>query len=327
MRAIYVRDDGSLVWQVAPDPVAGPRDVLVDVVATAQNRADLAQRMGRYPPPPGASEILGLEMSGIVREVGAEVDAWSAGDRVCALLPGGGYAESVAVPEAMVMPVPRGWSMSEAAAMPEVYYTSFLNLFLEASLSEGETVLIHGGASGVGTAAIQLARTAGCTVFATAGQPQKVQVCRELGAALAVNYRERDFAEAVREEAGRDSVDVILDIVGAPYFERNVDLLATDGRLVFLATLGGSEAVLDIRTLMAKRAMLKGSTLRARPLPEKVRIRDAFMERFWGALEDGRVRPVIDRVIPIQEVEGGHAAMRNDENIGKIVLQVRPDLD
>ena len=323
MNAILVHHDGSLDWASAPDPSIGSGDVLVEVVATAQNRADLSQRAGRYPPPPGASDILGLEMAGVVREVGADVDGWNVGDAVCALLPGGGYAELAAVPAPMLMPVPRGWSLLEAAAMPEVFFTAFLNLFLEASLAAGETVLIHGGASGVGTAAIQLAREAGCTVLVTAGEERKVQACRGLGATLAVDYRQRDFAEAARAHVGPEGVDVILDIVGAGYFSRNLDLLATGGRLVSIATLGGSEVTLDIRQLMAKRATLKGSTLRARSLAEKSRIRDAFVDRFWPALEAGRVRPVIDRVIPIQDVDAGHEAMRRNENVGKIVLQVR----
>jgi putative PIG3 family NAD(P)H quinone oxidoreductase len=322
MKAIIVCDDRSLAWEDVPDPTIGDDEVLVEVHATAQNRADLSQRAGHYPPPPGASEILGLEMAGVVREVGPDVRSWGPGDSVCALLPGGGYAELVSVPAAMLMPVPRGWTMHEAAAMPEAFYTAFLNLFLEASLATGETVLVHGGASGVGTAAIQLAREASCEVLATAGQARKVDRCLELGAAAAVNYRERDFATVFRDHVGAHGIDVILDMVGAEYFERNVDLLATGGRLVFISTLGGRTAELDIRQLMAKRAMLKGSTLRARPLAEKTRIRDAFMGRFWDALEAGRSRPIIDRVLPIAAVEEGHEAMRNNENIGKIVLEV-----
>lgn len=324
MKAIQVRPDGSLAWDDAPAPTHGPEDVLVDVHATALNRADLSQRAGKYPPPPGASAILGLEMAGVIRAVGHDVSGWSPGDAVCALLPGGGYAEQAAVPAPMLMPVPVGWTMAEAAAMPETFYTAFLNLFLEARLAAGETVLIHGGASGVGTSAIQLAREAGCRVLATAGEPRKVERCRELGAELAVNYRERDFAEAVRDHVGGEGVDVILDMVGADYLERNVNLLATGGRLVFIATLSGREGAVDIRALMAKRAMLKGSTLRPRPLAEKIRIRDAFVARFWTALQDGRVRPVIDRVLPIERADEAHAAMRAFENVGKIVLEVRP---
>lgn len=322
MKAIIVRDDRSLAWQSVPAPTCGADEVLVEVHATAQNRADLSQRAGHYPPPPGASEILGLEMAGIIREVGGDVRAWKPGDAVCALLPGGGYAELVVVPAPMLMPVPTGWSMHEAAALPEAFFTAFLNLFLEAELASGEVVLVHGGASGVGTAAIQLAREAGCEIYTTAGEPRKVERCLRLGADLAVNYRERDFAETIREHAGGRGVDVILDMVGAEYFERNVGLLAVEGRLVFISTLGGHKAALDIRTLMAKRAMLKGSTLRARPLAEKTRIRDAFVDRFWEALEAGRIRSIIDRVLPIEDVELGHEAMRNNENIGKIVLEV-----
>lgn len=327
VKAIVVRDDRSLAWEEVPPPALGDEDVLVHVVATAQNRADLSQRAGRYPPPPGASRILGLEMSGRIVGVGRDVRDWKRGDAVCALLAGGGYAEQVAVPAAMLMPVPPGWSFAEAAAMPEAFFTAFLNLFLEASLAAGESALVHGGASGVGTSAIQLAREAGCRVLATAGEQRKVDRCLALGAELAVNYRERDFAEAVREHIGSDGVNVILDMVGEPYFERNVGLLATGGRLVFIATLGGSQARLDIRALMAKRAMLKGSTLRARPLAEKIRIRDAFVGRFWEALSAGRVRPIIDRVIEIAEVEEGHRAMRDNETVGKVVLAVDTDVE
>lgn len=325
MKAIQILDDGSLAWTDARDPVAGPDDVLVDVHATALNRADLSQRGGRYPPPPGASDVLGLEMAGTIRAVGENVTGWRSGDAVCALLTGGGYAERVAVPAAMLMPVPEGWSMAEAAAMPETFYTAFLNLFLEARLAAGERVLVHGGGSGVGTAAIQLACEAGAIVFATAGEVRKVDACRTLGAELAVNYRERDFAEAVREHVGGDGVDVILDIVGAEYFDRNLGLLAEGGRIVVIATLGGREVSLDLRTLMTKRAMVKGSTLRSRPLAEKVRIRDAFVERFWDALGAGRIRPVLDRVLPVEDAERAHEAMRGNENIGKIVLEVRPE--
>ena len=323
MNAILVRPDGSLAWTETPAPTYGPEEVLVDVHATALNRADLSQRAGRYPPPPGASEILGLEMAGVIRAVGADVRGWSPGEAVCALLPGGGYAEQVAVPAPMLMPVPAGWTMTEAAAMPETFYTAFLNLFLEAGLAAGETVLIHGGASGVGTSAIQLARESGAHVLTTAGEPRKVDRCRALGAELVVNYREQDFAEAVRDHVGRDGVDVILDMVGGAYLERNVGLLATGGRLVCISTLEGTTGELDIRALMAKRAMVKGSTLRARPLAEKIRIRDAFVGRFWDALEDGRVRPVIDRVVRIEQAEEAHEAMRSFENVGKLVLEVR----
>ena len=328
MRAIRI-DDGSLRWAEAPDPALRPGEALVEVHATALNRADLSQRAGRYPPPPGESEILGLELSGVVRELGpgAEDAPFRPGDRVCALVAGGGYAELAAVPASLLMPVPQGWSFAQAAALPETFLTAFLNLFLEAGLRPGERVLVHGGASGVGTAAIQLAVRAGCTVHATAGRDDKVALALELGAAQAIHYEEQDFAEAVRlrlDQAGAGGVDVVLDMVGGSYLMRNVDLLATGGRLVFIATLGGARAELDIRKLMARRGRLIGSTLRSRPTPEKARIRDAFVERFWDDLEGGRIAPVIDRVLPIEQAEAAHEVMRANDNLGKIVLEVVP---
>jgi putative PIG3 family NAD(P)H quinone oxidoreductase len=323
VKATTVQADGSLVWQDAPAPEIAPGDVLVDVHATAVNRADLAQRAGHYPPPPGASEILGLEMAGVVSRLGAEVTDWQVGDKVCALLAGGGYAEQVAAPAEMLMSVPKGWGFSEAAAMPEVFLTAFLNLFMEAGLQAGETALIHGGASGVGTAAIQLAKTAGCRVVITAGSAEKVAFCRELDADLAVNYHAEDFAEAVRNFTEGKGVDVILDMVGADYLARNVAVAALEGRIVFIATLSGSKAELDIRQLMGKRLSLKGSTLRSRPLEEKIAIKEAFMKRFGDGLEQNRLKPVIDSVYDIREAAEAHVRMRRNENIGKLALRVR----
>ena len=322
MKAIVVDEATSLIWQEVPDPVCAPGEVLIEVHYTALNRADLMQRSGNYPVPAGASEILGLELSGTVLETNPP-SAWRKGDRVCALLSGGGYAEKACVPERLLMPIPEGWSLAEAAGLPEVFYTAFLNLFLEAGLKGGERVLIHGGASGVGTAAIQLAREAGCEVFATAGTAEKVARCRELGASTAINYREQDFAEAVAENTAGKGVDVILDMVGADYFERNLASLAVSGRLVFISSLSGSKVELDIRKLMAKRALLKGSTLRARPLEEKVAIKEAFVQQFWEALERGRIKPIIDTVFDIRDAEEAHASMRDNQNIGKLLLRVR----
>jgi len=323
MKAIVSVDGDTLAWREVPEPRLRPGEVLVDVHATALNRADLAQRAGHYPPPPGESEILGLEVAGVVAEVPAGVRGVHRGDRVCALLAGGGYAERVAVPAMMLMAVPEGWSLVQAAALPEAALTSFLNLFLEAELRPGERVLVHGGASGVGTAAIAQARLAGATVFATAGSQEKVTACHALGADLAIDYRREDFADRIRAHPAGGEVDVILDMVGEPYFERNMDLLAVGGRMVFIATMGGRHATLDIRRLMARRATLKGSTLRARPQEEKIRIREAFLERFGQALAEGRLAPTVFAVLPIAEAERAHALMRVNENIGKIVLQVR----
>ncbi|MEJ2288761.1 MAG: NAD(P)H-quinone oxidoreductase [Deinococcales bacterium] len=327
MKAIVVGEGGELAYREVPEPPVRPGEVMVDVHATALNRADLSQRAGHYPPPRGESEILGLEMAGIVREVPDGVHGVHAGDRVCALLPGGGYAERVAVPAGMLMPVPEGWSFAQAAALPEAAFTAFLNLFLEAGLRAGERVLIHGGASGVGTAAIQQAVLAGASVYTTAGSEEKVAACRDLGAELAIPYRQRDFAEAIREHAGVGAddgcVDVILDMVGEAYFERNLELLRVGGRMVFIATLSGRKATFDIRRLMARRATLKGSTLRSRPPGEKVRIREAFEERFGQALAEGRLDPVIDSVVPIEQAAEAHERMRANRNIGKVVLLVR----
>jgi putative PIG3 family NAD(P)H quinone oxidoreductase len=324
MKAIIVEPnppDYPLRWAEVAAPTPQNGEVLVDVYATAVNRADLAQRTGHYPPPPGASEILGLELAGVIAAVTPGVTGWQVGDRVCALLSGGGYAEQAVVPQGLLMPIPKGWSLVQAAAMPEVFFTAFLNLS-EARLEPGETVLIHGGASGVGTAAIQLARQAGCRVLATAGSAAKIAACYRLGVELAVNYREADFGEVIAEQVG--GVDVVLDMVGAGYLPRNIKLLNTGGRLIFIATLGGSRAEIDIRELMRKRLLLKGSTLRARPLAEKIALKEAFMARFWPVIESGEVAPVIDRVLPITEAEAAHALLRRNENIGKVALLIRP---
>jgi NADPH:quinone reductase len=327
MKAITVQSDTSLAWQDVPDPQPRAHEALVEVHYTALNRADLSQRAGKYPPPAGESEILGLELSGIIHSLPettkdwADTNRWKTGDKVCALLSGGGYAELAAVPVEMLMPVPKGWTLQEAAGLPEVFFTAFLNLFLEARLQEGENVLIHGGASGVGTAAIQLAKETGCEIFTTVGSEDKAAFCKTLGAQHVINYKTQDFAEVIRDTA--KGVDVILDMVGANYFERNIDVLNTNGRLVFIATLGGTKTELDIRKLMAKRIMLKGSTLRARPLAEKIALKKAFIEKFWNALEAKRIRAIIDSVFLIQQTAQAHSKMQANENIGKIVLQVK----
>lgn len=326
MKAIVVqteKDGYPLVWQEVVPPGYGPDEVLVDVYASALNRADLSQRQGKYPPPPGASDIMGLEIAGIIAAIGTEVTGWQIGDRVCALLPGGGYAEQANVPANMLMPIPNDWSFEQAAAMPEVFFTAYLNLFIEGSLKPGETVLIHGGASGVGTAGIQLAHQAGCRVLITAGTDDKSAACRDLGADLTINYKQEDFVERIRAYTNNDGVDLILDMVGANYFERNLDLLKPYGRLVFIATLSGAKAELDIRKLMGKRLRLIGSVLRARPPAEKVAIKDRFMAQFWSSLVDGSIRTVIDSVYPIEKTDEAHQYMATNKNIGKIILKVR----
>lgn len=326
MKAVLVDESNPetpLTWSEVPDPRLGSGEVLVDVHATALNRADLGQRAGRYPPPPGAPDILGLEMAGRVRETAPDVDGWLPGDEVMALLPGGGYAEMVSVPAPLLMPVPSGLGLQAAAGIPEVFLTAFSALFLEGRVESGETVLLHGGASGVGTAAIQMAKRAGCTVFVTAGSNEKIEACLGLGADQAVNYREEDFEERMRVATGGGGVDMILDIVGKDYFERNLRLLRTLGRIVFIATLSGSKVEVDIMDLARRRLQLIGATLRARPLEEKVALTRAFQERFGPDLESGAIRPVIDRVLPIERVEEAHEYMRANRNIGKIVLAIR----
>ncbi|MEZ4865357.1 MAG: NAD(P)H-quinone oxidoreductase [Caldilineaceae bacterium] len=326
MQAITIdttQADRPLRWTESPDPTYGPDEVLVQVHATALNRADLAQRAGHYPPPPGASEILGLEMAGAIAAVGANVQGWQVGDRVCALLPGGGYAEQVTVPQGMLMPIPAAWDYLTAAGLPEVYLTAFVNLFMEAALQPGETVLVHGGASGVGTAAIQLLKASGNPILVTAGTAEKCAACTELGADLAINYRETDFVEAVRTFTAGQGVDVIMDMVGADYLARNLGLLKLKGRLVFIATLSGAQSEIDLRLLMGKRLRLIGSVLRSRALAEKIAIKENFMARFWPQLEAGAIKPIVDTVYPIDQANAAQTQMAENQNIGKIVLRVR----
>jgi len=325
MKAIVVDQstpDRTLRWQDVPDIVPAYGEVLVDVHATALNRADLFQRAGGYPPPPGASEILGLEMAGTIAALGPGVTGWKVGDGVCALLPGGGYAEQVTVPAAMLMPIPQVWTMAQAAALPEVYLTSWVNLYFEAALQPGEIILVHGGASGIGTSAIQLAKISGNPIIVTAGSDDKCAACLALGATHAVNYRSGNWADAVRAVAPQ-GVDVILDMVGADYLADNLNLLRLRGRLVFISTLSGGRTDIDIRQLMGRRLRLIGSVLRSRSLEEKVAIRNGFLAQFGEGLGDGRLMPVIDSIYPIAQANEAHARMAENRNIGKIVLTVR----
>jgi len=326
MKAIHIQTEiegRPLVWAEAEDPIPGPDDVLVENHATSVNRADLAQRAGHYPPPPGASHILGLDMAGRILEMGQNVSGWEVGDRACALIPGGGYAERVAVPYQMLMPIPDGWSYEQGAATPEVFLTAFVNIFMEADFKEGETVLLHGGGSGVGTAAIQLVRQAGGRMIVTAGKPEKIDKCLELGADLAINYREEDFAARVQDYTDGAGVDVIIDMVGADYLERNLSLLKLKGRLVYIATLSGSRAEVDLRTLMGRRLRMIGSVLRSRDPEEKVEITQRFMARFWPLLNEGTLQPVIDRIFPIEEANEAHQYLAEYRNVGKVVLKIR----
>lgn len=300
----------------------GPGELLVRVAATAVNRADLLQREGRYPPPPGASKILGLECSGVVERLGPGAEGWRIGDRVMALLAGGGYAEYVAVDTGSVMPVPAALDLVTAAAVPEASLTVFLTAFELAGLSSGASMLVHGGGSGIGTAAITMARLAGVAVAVTAGSDWKCERCRQLGAQLAANYREQDFAtETAKWTAGR-GVDVVLDAIGAPYLERNLACLATDGRLVEIGTMGGGTVEIDLRTVLRKRLSVIGSTLRARSKERKAALVRSFLARFGADLDAGRMQPVVDRVLPLGQAEEAHRVVAASEHFGKVVLKV-----
>ncbi len=326
MKAIQIQTDEEnrpLVWRTTDDPVTGPGEVLVESYATSVNRADLAQRAGNYPPPPGASDILGLDTAGRILEIGEGVSGWQIGDRVCALLAGGGYAELVAVPHSMLMPIPEGWSYEQAAAMPEVFLTAFVNIFMEAEFHEGETILVHGGGSGVGTAAIQLIRETEGRIIVTAGTEEKIARCISLGADLAINYKEEDFVQRVQDDTGGEGVDVILDMVGAGYLRQNLSLLRPKGRLVVIALLRGSRAEIDLALLMRRRLRLIGSVLRSRTLEEKEDIKRRFMERFWPLVERGTIGPVIDSVYPIQQANEAHQHIAEYRNTGKIILKIR----
>lgn len=321
--AVVTKPGGPGVFEIreVEDPDHGPDEVLVDVRATAANRADVLQRMGRYPPPPGVREdVPGLEMAGVVAAVGARVRDFAVGDRVMALLPGAGYASRAVVNERLLMPVPDRLTFEEAAAIPEVFLTAFDALDLRCGLSAGESVLIHACASGVGTAAIQLATAACCRTFGTAGTAEKLERARGLGLTVGVNRREEDFAAVVDRETGGRGVDVILDVVGAPYWERNVASLATRGRIVLVGTLGGADAAVNLGAVMRKRATVMGTVLRARPVEQKAALVQEFVRRILPLLASGRIRPVVDRVLPLEAVADAHRAMEADENVGKIVL-------
>ncbi|MEU3598877.1 NAD(P)H-quinone oxidoreductase [Streptomyces sp. NPDC006798] len=324
MYAITIPEPGgpeALVWAEVPDPVAAEGEVLVEVVASAVNRADVLQRRGFYDPPPGASPYPGLECSGRIVGIGTGVSGWSLGDEVCALLAGGGYAERVAVPAGQVLPVPRGVDLAVAASLPEVTATVWSNVFLVAGLRPGETVLIHGGASGIGTMAIQLAKAVGARVAVTAGGPEKLARCAELGADILIDYRRDDFADELRRATDGDGADVILDIMGAQYLDRNVRALAVNGRLAVIGLQGGTKGELNLATLLGKRAAITATSLRARPLDEKAAIVAAVREHVWPLIESGRVRTVIDREFPLREAAAAHEALEAGGHIGKILLR------
>jgi putative PIG3 family NAD(P)H quinone oxidoreductase len=323
VRAVIAAEPGGpevLSVSEVPEVVPGPGEVVLDVRATAVNRADLLQRKGVYPPPPGASEVLGLECSGTVAEVGAGVTGWAVGDEACALLTGGGYASRVAVPAGQLMPVPAGVDLVTAAALPEAACTVWSNVFMVAGLQRGETFLVHGGAGGIGTFAIQLVSRLGARVFATAGSPEKLATCADLGADVTINYREQDFVEVVREVTDGAGVDVILDNMGAKYLGRNVAALATEGRIVIIGMQGGAKGELDIGALFRKQGAVFAKLLRPRPVEEKTAICASVVEHVWPLVADGRVRPVVQDTLPIEEVAQAHRLIETSAHTGKIVL-------
>jgi putative PIG3 family NAD(P)H quinone oxidoreductase len=328
MRAVVVPEPGGpevLRVQEVPDAQPGPGEVVVDVAACAVNRADLLQRQGHYPPPPGASDILGMECSGTISALGEGVAGWSVGDEVCALLAGGGYAEKVAVPVGQLMAVPRGVSLIDAAGLPEVTCTVWSMVFgpLSGRLVPGERFLVHGGASGIGTMAIQLAHEWGAEVFTTAGTPEKLDVCRKLGADIAINYRDELFDDRVRQESGGAGVDVVLDNMGALYLGRNLAALAVGGRLIVLGLQGGRKGELDLGAVLAKRVTVHAAGLRGRPLAQKAAIVAETQANVWPMIEAGRVRPVIDRVLTLDEAGEAHRIIEAGEHIGKVLMRVR----
>ncbi|AWZ06205.1 MULTISPECIES: NAD(P)H-quinone oxidoreductase [unclassified Streptomyces] len=323
MHAITIEQPGgpdALVWGEAPDPVAGDGEVLVEVAASAVNRADVLQRQGFYAPPPGASPHPGLECSGRISAIGPGVSGWSVGDEVCALLAGGGYAQKVAVPAGQLLPVPAGVDLVTAAALPEVVTTVWSNVFMVAGLRPGETLLVHGGSSGIGTMAIQLAKAVGARVAVTAGGKEKLARCAELGADILIDYREQDFVEEVRAATGGAGADVILDIMGAKYLTRNVEALAVNGRLAIIGLQGGVKAELNLGALLAKRAAITATTLRARPLEEKAAIVAAVREHVWPLVGSGRIHPVVHATYPMAQAPEAHRVLESSAHVGKILL-------
>jgi putative PIG3 family NAD(P)H quinone oxidoreductase len=323
VRAVVIDEPGGpdvLEVREVPDPLPAVGEVVITTVAAGINRADLAQRLGLYPPPPGAPPYPGLECSGYISAVGAGVTNWQEGDEVCALLAGGGYAEQVAVPAGQLLPIPTGVSVRDAAGLPEATCTVHSNIVGYGRLAPGELLLVHGGASGIGTTAIQIGRALGARVACTAGSADKLARCRELGAELTVNYHEQDFADAVLDFTGGHGADVILDIVGAAYLSRNTVALATGGRLIVIGMQGGSRADIDLGQLMGKRAGVRGSTLRSRPLQEKAEIVAAVRDEIWPLIGSAQVRPVIQAVLPLDQAPEAHRLMDGREHIGKILL-------
>ena len=327
MRAIVAESATQLSWQDVPEVAVRPGEVLIDVVAAGVNRADLLQAAGNYPPPPGASATIGLEVAGRIAEVGSGVTAWSVGQPVCALLAGGGYAERVAVPAGQVMPVPAGVELHQAAGLPEVACTVWSNVVMTAHLAAGQVLLIHGGASGIGTHAIQVARALDARVAVTAGSAEKLSLCTDLGAHIAISYRDEDFVERLRAETDGAGADVILDIMGAAYLDRNVDALAADGRLIVIGFQGGVKGELNLGKLLGKRAGIIATALRSRPVDGpagKAAIVDEVVQHVWPMIADGRVRPIIGAELPIQDAAEAHRLLESGKTYGKVLLRL-PD--
>ncbi|MFI1964377.1 NAD(P)H-quinone oxidoreductase [Streptomyces pathocidini] len=325
MHAITIPEPGgpeALVWAEVPEPVPAVGEVLVEVAAGGVNRADVMQRQGFYDPPPDASPYPGLECSGRIAALGPGVSGWAVGDEVCALLSGGGYAEKVAVPAGQLLPVPEGVDLVTAAGLPEVACTVWSNVFMVAHLRPGETLLVHGGSSGIGTMAVQLAKAVGARVAVTAGSPEKLERCRELGADILIDYREQDFAEEVRKATDGAGADVILDIIGAKYLAANVRALAANGRLAIIGLQGGRKGELDLGALLVKRAAVTATSLRGRPLGEKAAIVAAVREHVWPLFGAGRVRPVVDRSLPMRDAAEAHRVLEGSGHVGKILLTV-----
>jgi NADPH:quinone reductase len=325
VRAIEITTPGGpdvLVETERPIPTPAAGEVLVKVAAAGVNRPDVMQRMGHYPPPPGITDIPGLEIAGVVEQLGPGVDTWRVGDRVCALLAGGGYAEYCVAPAPQCLPVPANVDFVHAAAIPETFFTVWTNAFERGRLKPGESLLVHGGSSGIGTTAIQLARAFGSRVFATAGSAEKCAACERLGAARAINYREQDFVAVVKDVTGGRGVDVVLDMVGGDYFPRNMDALGMDGRLVSIAVLNGVKTTINILTMMQRRLTLTGSTLRTRSIAEKGAIASALRQHVWPLLESGAVAPVVHATFPLRAAAGAHQVMETGAHIGKLVLVV-----
>ncbi|WP_410607301.1 NAD(P)H-quinone oxidoreductase [Amycolatopsis sp. lyj-109] len=324
MYAITISEPGDpdvLEWTEVADPRPGPGEVLLEVAASAVNRADLLQRQGHYPPPPGASEILGLECSGTIAELGEGVEGWTVGDEVCALLSGGGYAEKAVVPAGQVLPVPGEVDLLTAAALPEVACTVWANVVMHANLTEGEVLLVHGGAGGIGTHAIQVGKALGATVAVTAGSPERLESCRQLGADITIDYKQADFVEVLREETG--GANVILDNMGASYLGRNIDALQQDGRLVIIGMQGGVKGELNVGTLLGKRASVFAAGLRFRPPAQKAAIVADVRERLWPMVADGRVKPIVGQVVPMAEAATAHRVLEEGSVFGKVLLAAK----